>query len=105
MQVNKMKEKIILRNIDIKRVLIGVPENHKHLRVIIETDQKIIVFYEAAIANIVRGFTIIKTHPIIEALELEARKVEEGKKSFAEIQLIETSKKKEDIIKEINNLI
>lgn len=100
-----MKEKIAFRNRDVKRVLIGVPENHKHLRVIIETDQKIIVFHEAVIANIVRGFTIVKTHPTVEAVELEMKKIKEGKGGFAEFQLIETNKNKEQIIKEMSNLI
>jgi len=100
-----MKEKIAFRNEDVKRVLIGVPENHKHLRVIIETDQKIIVFHEAVIANIVRGFIIVKTHPRIEAVELKMQKIKEKKKDFAEFQLIETNKNKEQIIKEISSLI
>ncbi|MEM1587947.1 MAG: hypothetical protein QW476_02655 [Candidatus Bathyarchaeia archaeon] len=100
-----MKEKITFRNRDVKRVLIGVPENHKHLRIIIESKDKLFVFHEATIANILRGFIFIKTHPKIEAIEMKIQEVKERKEGFAEYQLIETNKKKEDIIKEISELI
>ena len=99
-----MKEKIILRNMDIKRVLIGVPENHKHLRIIVESKDKIFIFHEATIANIVRGFIFIKTHPKIEAIEMKIKEIK-GKEGFAKFQLIETNKNKENIVKEINALI
>jgi len=99
------KEKIVFRNRDIKRVLIGVPENHKHLRIIIESEDKIFVFHEATIANIVRGFILVKTHPEIKAIEMKVQEVKMRKEGFAEYQLIETNKKEKDVINEVNKLI
>jgi hypothetical protein len=78
-----MKEKITFRNRDVKRVLIGIPEKHKHLRIIVETNDKIFVFHEATITNIVRGFVSVKTHPKIEAIEMEIQEIKERKKGFA----------------------
>lgn len=101
-----MMEKLVLRNQDIKRVLIGVPRGHKHVRVIIELSSGILlIFHEATIANITRAYIGVTTHPQRKAIELICAKLERRKRGFAEYQLIESSKKEENIINEITKVI
>lgn len=96
-----------IRNQDIKRVLIGTPKGHKHLRICIELkNETILVFQEATIANISRAYITVKTHPKIRAQELETKAIDEGKlkEGYARHQLIETSKTPEEIEEELETL-
>jgi len=102
-----MKNKlIVLRNEDVKRVLIGVPRGHKHLRVVIElSDGSKLVFQEATIANITRAYVSVITHPLRRGLELVGAKLEKRKRGFAEYQLVESSKDEESIIDEVTEVV
>ena len=103
-----MKRAETIRNQDIKRVLIGTPKDHKHLRICIELKNgTILVFQEATIANISRAYITLKTHPQIRAQELETKTIDEGqlKKGYARHQLIETSKTPEEIEEELETLL
>jgi len=98
----------VIRNQDIKRVLIGAPKNHKHLRIHIELKNgKSIVFQEVTIANISRAYTTLKTHPHIGAQELKMKtaKTEQFKKGYAKHQLLETSKAAEEIEEELERIL
>lgn len=94
--------KKIFSNSDITRIRIGIPEGHKHIRTIIETGNgEKLIFQEATIANIVRAYTIIKTHPQKRALELEQKQPSDKKEGYAEYQLIETDNDEGIIKKEL----
>ncbi len=81
---------MIIRNEDIKDVTIEVPEGHKHLRTIIRfTNGKEVTFQEATIANIVRAYVTIKTHPKMNRVHLKGTSISERKDGYAEWQLIE----------------
>jgi len=98
----------VIRNQGIKRVLIGVPKGHKHLRVCIRLKNgENIVFQEATIANISRAYITLKTHPHIRAQELEMKiaNVEQLKQGYAKHHLLETSKAYEEIEEELGNLL
>jgi len=83
----------------------GVPAGHKHLRTLIETTEgEKWIFHEATIANIVRAYTIIKTHPQRKAMELELKKLSDQKEGYAEYQLIETDKDEESLIRELSEI-
>jgi hypothetical protein len=101
----KRVKNIILRNRDIQRVLMGTPRSHKHMRTIIATDHgNNYIFQEATIANIVRAYITLKTHPSKNGIELiREDKVEGWKNGFASSQLIDSGKKSEDIVEEINS--
>jgi len=89
-------------------VLIGIPKNHKHLRVCIEPKNGInLVFQEATIANISRVYVTLKTHPHVRAQELEmkAAKVEQLREGYTKHQLLETSKTHEEIEEELEKLL
>jgi hypothetical protein len=47
------------------------------------------MFQEAAVANIVRAFITVKTHPQKISVRLKGRRLEERKPGYAEWQLIE----------------
>jgi hypothetical protein len=79
-----------ISNEDIKEVLVEIPEGHRHVRTrIILQDGTEFMFQEAAVANIVRAFITVKTHPQKISVRLKGRRLEERKPGYAEWQLIE----------------
>jgi len=77
-------------NEDIKEVLVEIPEGHRHVRTrIVLMDGTEFVFQEAAVANIVRAFITVKTHPDKTSVGLKGRRSEKWKSGYAEWQLIE----------------
>ncbi|WP_333653616.1 hypothetical protein [Dissulfurispira sp.] len=81
---------MILRNEDIKELITEIPEGHKHLRTtIVLQDGTELIFQEATIANLVRAYTTVKTHPTIKKVILKGKKLIERKDGYAEWQLLE----------------
>lgn len=94
--------KKIFPNSDIAKIKIGIPDGHEHIRTLIETIHgEKFIFQEATIANIVRAYTTIKTHPQKKALELEQIKISDKKEGYADYQLIEKDKDEGIIKKEL----
>ena len=89
-------------NAEITRVIVGIPDGHKHLRTVIETSSgEQFLFQEATIANLVRAYITIKTHPQRKAVELQTKKLDDQKPQYAEFQLVETDRDEESISKEL----
>lgn len=81
---------MIIENEDIQRVVIEVPEGHKHLRTtIVLRDGTELVFQEATIANLVRAYISVKTHPMRSGVRLNGKKIIDRKEGYAEWQLSE----------------
>jgi hypothetical protein len=81
---------VIIHNEDVKELIAEIPEGHKHLRtVIVLQDGTELVFQEAAIANLVRAYITVKTHPSIKKVILKGERLLERKEGYAEWQLIE----------------
>ncbi len=79
-----------IRNEDVKELIAEIPEGHKHLRTtIILNDGTEITFQEATIANLVRAYISVRTHPNIMRVKLEGKKLDERKNGYAEWQLLE----------------
>lgn len=58
---------MVIRNEDIKELVTEVPEGHRHLRTtMVPQDGTEMVFQEATVANLVRAYIIVKTHPAIK---------------------------------------
>lgn len=98
----------IIRNEDVERVLIGVPKGHKHLRVCMKLkDNSAMIFQEATIANILRAYVTIGTHPKIKAQELKMHVLGETpqKQGYALHQLLETSRNQEEIEEELRQFL
>jgi hypothetical protein len=81
---------VIIHNEDIKELTAEIPEGHRHLRTtIILQDGTEFVFQEATIANLVRAYITVKTHPAIKKVQLKGTRLAERKDGYAEWQLIE----------------
>jgi hypothetical protein len=81
---------MIVGNEDIREIVIEVPEGHRHLRTTIRLrDGTEFVFQEATVANLVRAFVTVKTHPVLQHLRLEGRPLETVKNGYARWQLLE----------------
>ena len=92
----------IIRNEDIEKVLIGVPKGHKHLRVYVKLkNNSAMIFQEATIANILRAYVTVKTHPKMKAQELKMHVLGETsqKRGYALHQLLEISRSQEELKK------
>ncbi len=88
-----MSETLTIRNEDVKELFIEVPEGHQHLRttLVLQNGTRI-VLQEATVANLVRAFVTIKTHPVITRLHLKGQRIEQRKEGFAQWQLLETDR-------------
>ena len=83
---------LVLANADIKEIELAVPEGHRHLRATLRLqDGSEIILQEATVANLVRAYVDIKTHPVRTGCRLVGRHLEdeERKKGFAVWQLLE----------------
>jgi hypothetical protein len=81
---------VILHNEDIKELVAEIPEGHKHIRTtIVLQDGTELEFQEAAIANLVRAYITVKTHPAKRRVVLNGEKLSDRKDGYAEWQLIE----------------
>jgi hypothetical protein len=79
-----------IRNEDIKGIVVEVPEGHRHLRAtLFLEDGRELIFQEATLANLVRAYVTVKTHPVIEKVQLRGKMLEGRKDDYARWQLIE----------------
>ncbi|MCX7668155.1 MAG: hypothetical protein N2Z84_04410 [Atribacterota bacterium] len=80
----------VIRNEDIQKVVVEIPEGHQHIRTTISfSNGAELVFQEATIANIVRAYTTVKTHPLTRKVTLLGQRVSPRKEGYAEWQLLE----------------
>ncbi len=82
----------ILANADIAEIVLAPPPGHQHLRATIKLHSgEEIVLQEATVANLVRAYLGIKTHPRRKSCRLVGRELTEAerKDGFATWQLLE----------------
>jgi len=93
--------KKVYRNRDVKRIIIGAPAGHLHIRARLEfSDDEVLVLQEATIASIVRAFVNVKMHPKRHVIELKSQKVE-GKAGYAKYQLLDTSRAENEVLEDL----
>jgi hypothetical protein len=81
---------MVIRNEDVKELLVEIPEGHMHIRAtIFLQDGTELILQEATIANMVRAYINVKTHPTAAGLRLTGKKIQDRKDGFAEWQLVE----------------
>lgn len=94
-----------IKNESIERIHFGVPRGHKHYRLVVFLKSgEVLVFSEATVANIVRAYVTVKTHPLKRAVELVGVKLEERKEGYAEYQLLETDKSCSEVEEELERI-
>lgn len=81
---------MLIGNEDVKELIAEIPEGHKHIRVtMVLKDGAELSFMEAAVANLVRAYITVKTHPTKKRVILKSKQLKEIKEGYAEWQLIE----------------
>ncbi len=86
----KEEKEIVLRNEDVQAVIVEVPKGHRHLRTtLVLANGSYLTLQEATVANIVRAYITLKTHPQKERVVLVGQRVSFRKDGYAEWQLLE----------------
>jgi hypothetical protein len=81
---------MVIANEEVKELTAEIPEGHKHVRTtIVLQDEKEFTFQEATVANLVRAYITVKTHPELTRVRLSGRKLVMKKEGYAEWQLVE----------------
>lgn len=81
---------MIVTNEELKEIIAEIPEGHKHIRTtLIFKDGTEYTFQEAAMANLVRAYIDVKTHPVRKTVRLVNQHLTERKEGYAEWQLVE----------------
>ena len=79
-----------IRNEDVARAVVGVPEGHTHIRALLElADGTHLLLHEATLANLCRAYTTVKTHPTRSCITLAGRELPDRKPGYAAWQLVE----------------
>lgn len=91
---------------NVNQLLFGIPDNHKHCRLVLKTEPiATLVFSEALVAAIVRAYVTVKTHPTHGGIEMTSQPISNGKADFATWQLLETDKPDNEIQREISSYL
>ncbi|MCW8885356.1 MAG: hypothetical protein OQK12_08890 [Motiliproteus sp.] len=88
-------KRTVLKNSDIVEITLAPPPGHQHLRTTIKLNSgEEIVLQEATVANLVRAYVGIKTHPQNTSCTLVSYELvdQDKKKEFASWQLLEKDK-------------
>ena len=81
---------MIIPNEAIKELTAEIPDGHKHIRITLSLqDGMAFTFQEATIANLVRAYLAVKTHPTNTKIRLKGARLERRKQGYAEWQLLE----------------
>lgn len=81
---------MVIANEEIRELIAEIPAGHKHLRTtIVLHDGREFTFQEATIANLVRAYITVKTHPMMTRILLAGKKLDQRKDGYAEWQLLE----------------
>lgn len=95
----------VFRNRDIDMIIVGTPSGHRHLRLVIKSGNKYLVFQEATIAAIVRAYISIKTHPLRRAIKMVKYNLVDKKEGYADHQLLEINIDDKAIIEELDRIL
>jgi len=83
---------MVVSNEDVRELMVEIPEGHRHIRTrIVLMDGTEFTFQEATIANLVRAYITVKTHPVTNRISLKGGKLTNRKDGYAEWQLLEGS--------------
>ncbi len=81
---------MVISNEDVEKIVIEIPDGHRHIRTtLFLKNGSELTFQEATISNLLRGFIIVKTHPLKKKIELVKKRLLDKKEGFAEWQLLE----------------
>jgi len=107
MSVRLVVKKVrLIRNQDVRRLLVGTPSSDEDICAIFELKDEFLVFQSATVHNLERGFDWVYQHPKLTSIEMVTHRLskKERKEGYEEYQLLETSKTEKDVQKEIDAL-
>ncbi len=99
---------LIVRNSDVREVLVGAPEGHLHKRtVFVLNDGMKIVLQEATMENVARAIVNVEMHPFRKYILLKGRRISkrERKRGYDEYQLLEEEVDEEDVKRRISKVL
>lgn len=81
---------LVFRNEDVQSIVVEIPEGHRHIRTtVVLADGTSLTFQEATIANLVRAYITVLTHPAKERVVLKGQYLSTRKEGYAPWQLLE----------------
>ncbi|MEN3183975.1 MAG: hypothetical protein ABDK93_03150 [Atribacterota bacterium] len=81
---------LVFRNEDVQSIVVEIPEGHRHIRTtVVLADGTSLTFQEATIANLVRAYITVLTHPTKERVVLRGQSLSTRKEGYAPWQLLE----------------
>ena len=98
----------VVRNCDVEGVVYAVPRGHRHYRLaVFLRGGRVLVFSEAFVANVVRAYVSVHTHPARRAVALKQVRLGDmgGKEGYAECQLLETEVKEGELEEKIGEIL
>jgi len=97
----------VYKNEDVKRVVAFIPPGHRHVRIVIELEDQVIVLQEASAAGVIRAYIDVVTHPTRRVVELVSRRLPEElrKQGYAEFQLVESGRSEDEVLREMRELL
>jgi len=96
----------VLKNSDVKFMAAFIPHGHRHVRVLINIGDEILILQQATIDALIRAYTSVALHPLRKAHALILKKLpsKERKEGFAEYQLVEVSIDEDMLIRALTTL-
>lgn len=97
----------IYRNNDVEELIIAIPRNHKHIRLLIKFKDQAILLNEAVVSAIVKSYLLITLDPIRRGIVLKQVILdkERVKKNYDTVQLIEIPNSENEAIDTITRII
>jgi len=97
----------IYRNEDVEEVVVAIPRNHRHVRVLIKLRDQGIVLQEASVAAIARAYLSVLLHPSRRGIILKNARISERerKPGYAEYQLIEIPNSEEEAVNIMTSIV
>jgi hypothetical protein len=81
-----------IRNEDVEGLTVEIPEGHRHVRAtVLLRDGTELSFREATVANLLRAFVTVKTHPLARRVKMRAARLESAKEGYDPWQLLEVA--------------
>ncbi len=96
----------LVRNEDVKFLAAFIPIGHRHVRILINLGDEVLIFQQAFIDALIRAYTSVALHPYRKCQVLKLRRLSsrERKEGFAEYQLIELKINEERMLQSLTRL-
>ncbi|MEM0380354.1 MAG: hypothetical protein QW607_01005 [Desulfurococcaceae archaeon] len=97
----------IYKNTDVEEIVIAIPDNHVHVRLLIKFKDQSILINEAVIAAIVRGYLSIALDPVRRGIVFKqvVFSKDSVKRGYDTVQLIEIPDSEKQAVETITSIV